>query len=444
MKIDGYTFCLGLELLKSLYKTREDLQGSIRSMICIIRGAIFRPEYTPSRSGIDSLSIGPLGELIDMYHTRKATKLHNKVYALLGMSSVDGKKVSLSPKYGVPWEELLHRLVKILLHEQVSVETRPEKEMAVIRSKGCILIQVSSVKNDITRDSRQNVNIIFKEPMHLPYNRKHTYWTLKVSAKQIREGNLVCLLQGASEPVIVRPFKDYSAVIRIAAFPEDRQSEYRDIEWSKHFQSITNFPLNFLLVWDWTEEFHSEEYESLIWKNDWTPGYSKTDSERRLDKATRMWHSATILEDLRKYEVAEERLQEAIEGYEMALRGENLHALKYQYSRTPLACAAWNSYGAVVNARTPLWLAIRGGHKVVLKLLLETGKVDVNSKGDNGQTPLIWAAGGGHLAVVERLLQEKADVNAAASKRGKTALQAAAEGGHLAVMELLQKFGAIR
>ncbi|OAL42724.1 hypothetical protein IQ07DRAFT_525630 [Pyrenochaeta sp. DS3sAY3a] len=88
-----------------------------------------------------------------MDHTRKASKPYDKVYALLGMSSVDGSGASLLPNYGVLWEELLKQLVKLLLHEQVSAETGPKNEMAVIRSEGRILGQVSSVKSFITRDS---------------------------------------------------------------------------------------------------------------------------------------------------------------------------------------------------------------------------------------------------------------------------------------------------
>jgi ankyrin repeat protein len=51
---------------------------------------------------------------------------------------------------------------------------------------------------------------------------------------------------------------------------------------------------------------------------------------------------------------------------------------------------------------TLLWRAAENGHEAVVKLLLETGKVDVDSKKD-GQTLLSWAAENGHEAVVKLL-----------------------------------------
>jgi ankyrin repeat protein len=83
-------------------------------------------------------------------------------------------------------------------------------------------------------------------------------------------------------------------------------------------------------------------------------------------------------------------------------------------------------------------MAAEGGHEAVVKLLLATREVDVDSKDNKGQTPLLQAVGRGHLAIVERLLQEKAEVNTmAAGYNRRTALQAAAEEGHLAVVERL-------
>jgi len=87
--------------------------------------------------------------------------------------------------------------------------------------------------------------------------------------------------------------------------------------------------------------------------------------------------------------------------------------------------------------QTPLWWAARNGHEAVVKLLLETGKVDVDSKDKEGQTPLRWAAENGHEAVVKLLLETgKVDVDSK-DMYGRTPLRWAARNGHEAVVKLL-------
>ncbi|KAF2174401.1 ankyrin, partial [Zopfia rhizophila CBS 207.26] len=75
------------------------------------------------------------------------------------------------------------------------------------------------------------------------------------------------------------------------------------------------------------------------------------------------------------------------------------------------------------EGRTPLWLAAREGHKAVVKLPPETGKVDPDSKDAGGWTPLSWAAEEGHEGMVKLLLETgKVDVDSEYKNYGRTPL----------------------
>ncbi|EGO53704.1 hypothetical protein NEUTE1DRAFT_115485 [Neurospora tetrasperma FGSC 2508] len=89
VEIAGFAFSSGLNALNLFNELRADLRAQILSVTYLIRGAIFRPKYVYATSQADnfSLDIRPLGELVEMYHTREATDRCDKVYALLGMSS---------------------------------------------------------------------------------------------------------------------------------------------------------------------------------------------------------------------------------------------------------------------------------------------------------------------------------------------------------------------
>ncbi|KAH8654201.1 hypothetical protein BGZ61DRAFT_500637 [Ilyonectria robusta] len=82
------------------------------------------------------------------------------------------------------------------------------------------------------------------------------------------------------------------------------------------------------------------------------------------------------------------------------------------------------------------------GHEGVIQVLLDTGKVEVDSKDKEGRTPLSWASENGQEGVVQMVLDTgKVDV-AAEDVRGLTALQVAGFNGHSGTEEMLIARGA--
>ena len=318
-EMNGYAFCLGLSKLKLSYGADSGLQGRIRSVMYLIQGAIFRPRLHIS------IPILSLGELIDMYHTREATKRHDKIYALLGMS-FDGS--SLFPNYQATWKETLQQLVEFLICEEISVETWNEREMAVIKTKGCIIGRVYSVENDRTH-SRQHVTIIFQNTStSLEYRRKWgDRWTLQASAKSIRKGDVVCLLQGAPKPTIIRPRKDHFAVIVITVPRQGIQSKCGYVDHRDSLPSMEIFQRDFLLVWNWDESLLNLQGrasdETSIEISTLVSEYSMTAS----NKLASLYDVALILQDLKEYKEAGKMFQEIIEGYEGPSTEQHLYEL---------------------------------------------------------------------------------------------------------------------
>ncbi|RYP07916.1 hypothetical protein DL765_008986 [Monosporascus sp. GIB2] len=410
-----------------------------------------------------------------------ATERRDKVYALLGMSS-DPNIAGLSADYEISWRQLFQRLVNFLISDEVSVDTWDDKEIAIIKGKGCVLGEVSSVKRDIDWEDRQNVDITWNAPRYFGMKEKQTSrWTFQASAKSIQVGDAVCLLQGASKPTIIRLHNSYCAVIMVAVPPTD---DLPAIRWSGLVRSITAFPHGFLLIWDWDmypdKSQDGENYEYFM--NHQMPKCSNT-MERCLKKATRLRNIGLILQDMERDEEAEKSLQKGIEAFEKALSSEDNLELTYPgHGRwiqgdgeelkllvdelikdsgvwTPLWLAVANGHEAVVNlllgtgevdpdakdnsGRTPLGVAAENGYETIVKLLFDTGKADLNAKDNSGRTPLRMAAGKGHEAVVKLLLDTgKVDPDAPDSY-GETPLMAAASEGHEAVVKLLLDTGKV-
>ncbi|KAK3334841.1 heterokaryon incompatibility protein-domain-containing protein, partial [Neurospora tetraspora] len=428
-EVDGFAFCSGLNALNLFNELRADLRARILSVTYLIRGAIFRPKYATSQSDNFSLDIRPLGELIEMYHTREATDRRDKVYALLGMSSDNPTAAGLFADYQISWKQLFNKLIHFFLSELVSVDISDDKEIAVIEGKGCILGEVSSVKRNATWEDRQDVAIAWRnDPSYICVKEAWvSCWTLPTTVKSVQKGDVICLFQGASRPTILRPYNDHWAVIMIAvSSASDSRVTTGDIKWSELLQSITVFPHNFRLIWDWDIDPDRQQDEN---KHDYfasipVPEHSKTGLEGCLNAATRIRNVRLVLQEVKQYGVAVKNLREETAVLERALRSmSNLkktclgpedsekedaketmvnQLIEDKGQWTLLCLAAGNGHQTVVKLlldtgkvnlhreelRTALWLAEQKGYKAIVKMLFDTGKVDARAKDENGQTAL--------------------------------------------------------
>jgi hypothetical protein len=102
---------------------------------------VFRHRRGIATLGQFSLDIAPLGRLMDMYCSHKATNPLDRVYALLGMCSEDPRAAGLLPNYGVSWQELAQRTTRFIFSNaaQVLVDGGDDYETVLIRGKGRIL-----------------------------------------------------------------------------------------------------------------------------------------------------------------------------------------------------------------------------------------------------------------------------------------------------------------
>ncbi|KAI6750560.1 hypothetical protein HG530_014841 [Fusarium avenaceum] len=132
---------------------------------------------------------------------------------------------------------------------------------------------------------------------------------------------------------------------------------------------------------------------------------------------------------------------------------------KIGHYHTPLEWASYYGYDLVVEllldngkvnpdsrneeGQTPLLLAARWGYDRVVKKLLDTGNVDPDARNNSGQTPLLEAVSSDHVSIVKLLLETgKVDPNVKrkvtrGSWIGRTPLIYAAQNGCLEIVRLL-------
>ncbi|KAK7224257.1 hypothetical protein V2G26_012260 [Clonostachys chloroleuca] len=446
-EIDGFAFCSGLSALKISYGTNQSLGNIIPTMAYLIRGAVFRPRYEgheTSQLGRFALNIRPLSQLVDTFHTRQATDPRDKIYALLGMSSDDSDDLDnagLSPNYQMPWKEVFRNLVKFSTSDQMSVTVWDDKEVAIIKGKGCILGQVSQVKSHDTRHDIQSVEFLWKKPFYQKGNLVSKL-TFPTSAKPVQAGDAVYFLQGAPMPSIVRLCHGHLAVIVIA------------IPLPDYTQPITAPRCEIPVVWDWEtsqSKAQDEAYHKGLIASCREPKCPSTECKCQdyLHEATKLWDSGLILNGLERYDEAGKTLQKAVKIYGAALKTAIASHGPWTNSDNE-ALSVMNDIiireqGADTEPRdkerrTPLSRAAESGHESFVRLLLDMGS-DVDAKDDDGKIPLFHAVDNRCEAITRLLLDKGATIDTG-DRWGTTLVSQAAVKGQEAIIRLLLDRGA--
>jgi ankyrin repeat protein len=102
-----------------------------------------------------------------------------------------------------------------------------------------------------------------------------------------------------------------------------------------------------------------------------------------------------------------------------------------------------NASAASHRGRTALQAAAENGREAIVRQLLDTGKVEVDSTDNDGRTPLSWAAGNGQEAAIKQLLDtSKVDVDSK-DNYSRTPLSWAAANGREATLKQLLYTGKV-
>ncbi|KAH8660465.1 ankyrin repeat-containing domain protein [Xylariales sp. PMI_506] len=419
-EISSAGFCSSVDVLMASpeYHALDAIRSLIFSITLLIRRASLRPRNVGVVVKDQSLCI-LLAELIDMYHGHEATISHDKIYALLGISSDASQNNNLAPNYSLDWGILFNRLAKFIFPEGARLEIMADGSAVAMRCTGRVLGRVSDIGED--PDSAAN-----------------------------------------------RPCGAHLSIITIAANISADQNV---------FSHVTNPIRDFVLVWNWKQErIEQESFGTFdpddVWLTNATElwGYGLILGDAKYHDEAEL----SIRRAIKDYEV-ELGMEEsnisyslggitrlswaALNGYISEVKillGSGLEKdLVDRQGLSPLCHAAGNGHegivklllaaGAAVGSGSkfdlsPLLNAVNYGHFAIVKLLLAAGAT-VDSKYNFDTTPLLRAAGKGYQAIVRLLLVSDAAIDSMDTK-GSTPLSYAAENGQETIVKLLLTAGA--
>jgi hypothetical protein len=246
LRSHGTAFCRGLEKMDHLI--HAELEARISLITYLIDRAALCLKYDE-----DSLGESSLIKLIDMYRDREATIPSDKIFALLGMTSDAQVAHSIRPNYDLPPEALFDQVTEYCFGSKVKI-THATGDRPKIKARGVLIRKIESAKNSDDRYDLQGVSMKFFRSLEASrYEACWGYcWTLRRTAIAAKRGDLICFLEGAPMPSLVRTDEDRFAVVIVAIQPLHSLEE--GSKWHGYdFQGIdfASDSLIFFLSWDW-------------------------------------------------------------------------------------------------------------------------------------------------------------------------------------------------
>lgn len=162
----------------------------------------------------------------------------------------------------LPWNQTMaslgvrpKKVTTYILGGKSSVQTWPDRDIAVIKGKGWILGYIALVRPRTSEDDWAYVSIQFNhtaEWVNKPLQWNNN-WRLRAPEELIQEGDIICLLQGTAKPSIIRLCRDHFEMVMTTVSPQTSKEESYDLEPQK-WHPIGGFLYDVLLTWriPWT------------------------------------------------------------------------------------------------------------------------------------------------------------------------------------------------
>jgi hypothetical protein len=293
-EIDGEVFCAGLEVMgvetdprsrdKGIDSTaietntatsteptspRSSTWGLLSTVAFLIKGASARRNRASGTMKTYSLNIRPLLDLIRMYHDRDATDRRDKIFALLGMSS--SIPAGISTDYNVLWSRIFHNLTASIVGSRAVIKTEEDHEVVIIYAPFHILGTVSKVSRKSRLDNMQEVEVWLAGSKQLTtvgfgsvrssypdFNAKQRAqmpslsmgstitWVIQAPVVSVREGDIACILEGTTQPTILRPHHHFMHCITIAIATTPRVTTHHKLPLGR-WPAVRGVSV----VWDW-------------------------------------------------------------------------------------------------------------------------------------------------------------------------------------------------